>query len=203
MAKFSRFVQEAAQRGLIRVTKLENGQMEVDVAGDGRRSRRVGIRRRDAAPRPTLERGGESAEESAARRRPSWSRRPRTRPRARAARARRRRVGGAGRRRGALLAVARSAGQRAAARLAPAARAAAEPEMAGERLTRDEALSLLRRAVPSSLTSEDAAGARERRSPQGARAPGPRQRDARRALLPAHSSRRARRRRDRSPQARR
>src|SRR5690348_14083412 len=33
MAKFSRFVQEAAQRGLLTVTRLENGQIEVDVAG--------------------------------------------------------------------------------------------------------------------------------------------------------------------------
>src|SRR6478672_4818031 len=36
MAKFSRFAQEAAQRGLIRVTKLENGQMEIDMAGDAK-----------------------------------------------------------------------------------------------------------------------------------------------------------------------
>src|ERR671931_65428 len=32
MPKFSRFVQEAAQRGLIKLTRLENGQMEVDLA---------------------------------------------------------------------------------------------------------------------------------------------------------------------------
>ncbi|MBC8085852.1 MAG: NYN domain-containing protein [Phycisphaerae bacterium] len=31
MSKFSRFVQDAAQRGLLRTTKLENGQLEVDV----------------------------------------------------------------------------------------------------------------------------------------------------------------------------
>src|SRR6185312_8729813 len=35
MAKFSRFVTEAAQRGLLKLTKLENGQMEVDAAGEG------------------------------------------------------------------------------------------------------------------------------------------------------------------------
>src|SRR6185312_5447997 len=35
MAKFSRFVTEAAQRGLLKLTKLENGQMEVDVTADG------------------------------------------------------------------------------------------------------------------------------------------------------------------------
>src|SRR3712207_3789763 len=41
MAKFSRFVQEASHRGLVAVTKLENGQLEIDVpaagGGDGRR----------------------------------------------------------------------------------------------------------------------------------------------------------------------
>src|SRR5690242_16910367 len=35
MAKFSRFVTEAAQRGLLTLTKLENGQMEVDIVGGG------------------------------------------------------------------------------------------------------------------------------------------------------------------------
>jgi uncharacterized LabA/DUF88 family protein len=43
MAKFSRFVQEASHRGLVAVNKLENGQLEIDVpavagAGDGRRT---------------------------------------------------------------------------------------------------------------------------------------------------------------------
>ena len=66
MAKFSRFAQEAAQRGLIRVTKLENGQMEVDVATA--RPSRARHHPTEAAPRPRLERDGETAEESAARR---------------------------------------------------------------------------------------------------------------------------------------
>src|SRR5687767_15703037 len=35
-SKFSRFTQDAAERGLLKVTKLENGQLEVDVPdGDG------------------------------------------------------------------------------------------------------------------------------------------------------------------------
>lgn len=34
MPKFSRFVQDAAHRGLLRTTKLDNGQLEVDVALD-------------------------------------------------------------------------------------------------------------------------------------------------------------------------
>ncbi len=35
MAKFSKFCLEAAQRGLLKVTKLENGQLEVAPMGDG------------------------------------------------------------------------------------------------------------------------------------------------------------------------
>jgi len=151
MAKFSRFAQEAAQRGLIRVTKLENGQMEVDVA-DGKHV--ASASSSEAAPRPTLERSGESAEESAARR----SRRGR---------------GGRGRGRdrepraeGATSAATPPEGtphfspslespvSAPAASRAPAARTA-EPEMVGERLTRDEALSLLKRAVAELTTSED------------------------------------------------
>jgi uncharacterized LabA/DUF88 family protein len=150
MAKFSRFAQEAAQRGLIRVTKLENGQMEVDIAGDGKA---VASPPSEAAPRPTLERGGETAEESAARR----SRRGR---------------GGRGRGRereprpeGTAAVAAADGAAHFSPSLeapvtapvvthAPAARAA-EPEMVGERLTRDEALSLLRKAVAELTTSED------------------------------------------------
>jgi OST-HTH/LOTUS domain len=33
MSKFSRFCQEAAQRGLLTITKLENGQLEIDLPG--------------------------------------------------------------------------------------------------------------------------------------------------------------------------
>ncbi|MFN2397708.1 MAG: NYN domain-containing protein [Gemmatimonadaceae bacterium] len=73
MSKFSRFCQEAAQRGIIRITKLENGQMDVEpVEGaviprprtpavpaespepNGRRSRRGGRGRRDREPRIAL-----------------------------------------------------------------------------------------------------------------------------------------------------
>ena len=35
ISKFSRFCQEAAQRGLLTVTKLDNGQLEVDIPGTG------------------------------------------------------------------------------------------------------------------------------------------------------------------------
>ena len=161
MAKFSRFAQEAAQRGLIRVTKLENGQMEVDVAGDGKAvASGVAATPTEVAPRPRLEREGETAEESAARR----SRRGR---------------GGRGRGRerepraegttstatppegtqhfAPSLEAPVAAPLSAPAAPAPRAHAArtAEPEMVGERLTRDEALSLLRKAVAELTTSED------------------------------------------------
>ena len=65
MAKFSRFCQEAEKRGLLRITKLENGQMEVDVA-DGAPAPRAatpnvipaGERRADEAPRSRRGRRG-------------------------------------------------------------------------------------------------------------------------------------------------
>jgi uncharacterized protein (TIGR00288 family) len=156
MAKFSRFAQEAAQRGLIRVTKLENGQMEIDMAGDGKAAASLpASTSAEAAPRPTLERGGESADEGARRGR-----------RGRGGR------GGRGREREPRAESATAAAPTDAsahfspsletpvsappAAHIPSARAAAEPEMVGERLTRDEALSLLKRAVAELTTSEDA-----------------------------------------------
>jgi len=145
MAKFSRFAQEAAQRGLIRVTKLENGQMEVDIAGDGKVALLPASKSEGAA---TPERDG--ADDGARRGR-----------RGRGGR------GGRGREReprGESTAVATT---ESTAHFSPSleppveapaaviAAPAAEPEMTGERLTRDEALSLLRRAVSSLTTSED------------------------------------------------
>jgi uncharacterized LabA/DUF88 family protein len=157
MAKFSRFAQEAAQRGLIRVTKLENGQMEIDMAGDGKAVASLPASTSvEVAPRPTLERGGESSDDSARRGR-----------RGRGGR------GGRGREREPRVETAAAAATPTDAEVhfspsleapvtapaavhVPAARAAAEPEMVGERLTRDEALSLLKRAVAELTTSEDA-----------------------------------------------
>jgi uncharacterized LabA/DUF88 family protein len=159
MAKFSRFAQEAAQRGLIRVTKLENGQMEVDVADGKAAASSSASSSSEATPRLAVDRGTETAEESAARR----SRRGR---------------GGRGRGRdreprGASEATTSSvtppegtahfspsleapvSAPPAERAPAPAARAAAEPEMVGERLTRDEALTLLKKAVAELTTSED------------------------------------------------
>jgi hypothetical protein len=146
MAKFSRFAQEAAQRGLIRVTKLENGQMEVDIAGDGKVALLPASKSEASAAAPERE----GADDSARRGR-----------RGRGGR------GGRGREReprpeGAAAVTVESEAHFSPSLEAPvvapaAAHAAppAEPEMTGERLTRDEALSLLRRAVSSLTTSED------------------------------------------------
>jgi len=156
MAKFSRFAQEAAQRGLIRVTKLENGQMEVDIGGDGKAVVSLpASASTEAAPRPTLERGGESADDSARRGRRGRGGRGRGRerePRAESAAA----VAAAPANGAAHFSPSLESPVSAPAAVnVPAARAAAEPEMVGERLTRDEALTLLKRAVAELTTSED------------------------------------------------
>jgi uncharacterized protein (TIGR00288 family) len=127
-SKFSRFTQEAAERGLLRVTKLENGQLEVDVPdGDGARVARA------VEPAEPRERRED---------RPS-------RGRTREERGRGRR-GGRGRDRDR---EPRVAEQRVDAASAPPSEAPA-PDVArdgigvaGERLTRDEAFDLVRRAV--------------------------------------------------------
>jgi len=125
MAKFSRFVTEAAQRGLLTLTKLENGQMEVDIVGGGAAAAAPPAPRA-AAPNGLPEERANGTEETARRGR---------------------RGRGRGRDRN------RGAPATGAAREAPAAPPAAEPaqtpagEMTGERLTRDEALDLVHRAV--------------------------------------------------------
>jgi uncharacterized protein (TIGR00288 family) len=62
ISKFSRFTQEAAERGLLKVTKLENGQLEVDVPElDGARPAARPAQRaaaETAEPRAREERGG-------------------------------------------------------------------------------------------------------------------------------------------------
>ncbi|HJU69335.1 MAG TPA: NYN domain-containing protein [Gemmatimonadaceae bacterium] len=140
-SKFSRFTQEAAERGLLKMTKLENGQLEIDVPdGDGVR------------PAPRASEGESRARED----------RPRGRGREERGRGRR---GGRGRDRER---EPRTEEPRVETPAAPAA-APAEPVTAsaaseerrpetvdiardgigtgGERLTRDEAFDLVRRAV--------------------------------------------------------
>ncbi|HEX5178631.1 MAG TPA: NYN domain-containing protein [Gemmatimonadaceae bacterium] len=126
MAKFSRFVTEAAQRGLLKLTKLENGQMEVDAAGEGAAAAAPAAPRA-SAPNGLTEERANGTEETARRGR---------------------RGRGRGRDRN------RGAPAPAAARDAHLAPPMAEPvaapptaEMTGERLTREEALDLVQRAV--------------------------------------------------------
>jgi uncharacterized LabA/DUF88 family protein len=130
MAKFSRFVTEAAQRGLLKLTKLENGQMEVDVTADGAAAAAAASPPRAATPNGTPEGERTNGTEESARR------------------GRRGRGRGRDRNRGA------PAGAGAAAHAGHVAPPLAEPvvapptpEMTGERLTRDEALDLVQRAV--------------------------------------------------------
>jgi len=126
MAKFSRFVTEAAQRGLLTLTKLENGQMEVDIVGGGAAAAAPAAPRA-AAPNGLPEERANGTEETARR-------------------GRRGRGRGRDRNRGA---PATGAAREAHPAPPPAAEPAQPPagEMTGERLTRDEALDLVHRAV--------------------------------------------------------
>jgi uncharacterized protein (TIGR00288 family) len=136
-SKFSRFTQEAAERGLLKMTKLENGQLEIDVPdGDG------------ARPAARAEPGEARARED----------RPRGRGREERGRGRR---GGRGRDRER---EPRAEEPRVETPVAAATDAAEVPATeerrpeavdiardgigtGGERLTRDEAFDLVRRAV--------------------------------------------------------
>jgi uncharacterized LabA/DUF88 family protein len=178
-SKFSKFCQEAAAKGLLTVTKLENGQLEVDAPKGGApapvaapRPVETGAPVDEAEPRRSRGRGrgrGRGRDERAPReeRGPREERRPREeRP-----------------------PVETSFLERAEAEAAPAAPARVEPPreergrgdrgraergrepavarseraeaigISGERLTRDEAFGLVRRAVESLTTGEDAARA--------------------------------------------
>ena len=140
-SKFSRFTQEAAERGLLKMTKLENGQLEIDIPeGDGVR------------PAPRASDGEPRARED----------RPRGRGREERGRGRR---GGRGRDREReprteeprVEAPAAAVAATEAVAAAPAPVEDRRPEAVdiardgigtgGERLTRDEAFDLVRRAV--------------------------------------------------------
>ncbi|MGI8496117.1 MAG: NYN domain-containing protein [Gemmatimonadaceae bacterium] len=174
MAKFSRFVQEAAQRGLLRANKLENGQMEVDLA-DGATvapTDHAAARRepRPEAPRedrpPTRE--GATAGVSGGGRDRGRRGRGRDRGRERPPRPAEARADAPAAPDGfsppldaPVTAPLSQAAPRAEALPAPARPAVAgEPEMTGERLTRTEALDLLRQSVARlGLGPEDVARA--------------------------------------------
>ena len=162
MSKFSRFCQEAAHRGLIQVTKLENGQLEVAPPSG------------DAPARAATSGAGDAAADASADEAP------------REGRSRRGRRGGRGRKRGgaseqgaeAQAVATEATGEAAAVEAAPveAEPAAEAPKPArhprapkaarvevdetigveGLRLTRDEAMALVRSAVAAVAPGEDA-----------------------------------------------
>jgi hypothetical protein len=135
MSKFSRFVTEAAHKGLLTLTKLENGQLEVGPPGAAARSLPAGQEGTEShAPRAAAAEEGESTE-----------------------RPRRGRRGGRGRDRAgrgprATAVIAPSVdeyepAQRESSRPAAAAANGDEIGSSGLRLTREEAFNLVRLAV--------------------------------------------------------
>ncbi|MDO8501222.1 MAG: NYN domain-containing protein [Gemmatimonadaceae bacterium] len=171
-AKFSLFVSEAAKRGLLTVTKLENGQLEVDVpragssglpAGQGTPAAPAasGV----AAAAPAAEEGDDQDRARRGRRggrgRGREDRGSReTKPDAAAAPAAPQETVAAAEPK---LRTAAPAPQPAARRAAPAV-AADGIGASGLRLTRDEAFDLVRRAVASAATGDKVAPAAKVRS---------------------------------------
>jgi hypothetical protein len=151
-SKFSKFTQEAVQRGLLSVNKLENGQLEVDVPQSGGRPA--------DAPAPLTatariieprEERGEGPERAGRRGR-------------RGGRGRGREDRGGTESRPPVMAVDGDQAPQAAepheepARRdepVPAAASGGDIGLSGERLTRDEAFDLVRRAIQSLTASED------------------------------------------------
>ncbi|HYC50866.1 MAG TPA: NYN domain-containing protein [Gemmatimonadaceae bacterium] len=133
ISKFSKFCQEAAAKGLLSVRRMENGQLEVDIAGAQNNDAPPGIGDEDA-PRP-LEVADERGE------RPD-------RGRSRRGRGGRGRGGRDREPAGRSVATPSSSMPTQAEPGAPSEPAAAVgPGLGGERLTRDEAFDLVRRAV--------------------------------------------------------
>ena len=159
ISKFSRFCQEAAQRGLLSVTKLDNGQLEVDLPGTAvhTETRASGLGEAHAMKAaPAAETEGAATSEERGRR----SRRGRGRGREREEREPReprvpreprepREPAEPRETPDAVAVVAEREAPPAEPAPAPEARPGAEPSIgaAGERLTRAEAFDLLRRAV--------------------------------------------------------
>jgi len=136
ISKFSKFCQEAASKGLLSVRRLENGQLEVDIAGvlpaeSTPSSDPVDARPVDAAadrpPGGRSRRGGRGG-----RGRGGRDREPRP----------------------AVAGVPAATPTSSPAQMSPAPRPVEETGSTGLRLTRDEAFDLLRRAVASLVTDD-------------------------------------------------
>jgi uncharacterized protein (TIGR00288 family) len=154
-AKFSRFCQDAAQRGLLRVTKLENGQLEVGPAGTPAAVVAAPTRGADApavAEKTAEEREGREGRSRRGRRGGRGGRDRDDRPR----------TGEAAAPGAEATPVAASAPTPAAvAVVAVADLPPVDPSIgvSGERLSRDEAFDLVRRAVAEVATVDAAAPA--------------------------------------------
>ncbi|MFN9577579.1 MAG: NYN domain-containing protein, partial [Gemmatimonadota bacterium] len=141
-SKFSRFVTEAASKGLVVLTKLENGQLEVSPPGGEPASGGATATGEGREPR-------EEREEREGRGRRSRRGRGRGRDRADGAP----RVEGVA----ADPADATDAAEAVTAERRPSAPTPSDDiGLSGERLTRDEALALVRRAVEAIVTGDDA-----------------------------------------------
>ncbi len=142
-SKFSKFVQDAAARGLVTLTKLENGQLEVGMPAGGAKPAATPA---GAAPAPAAERPESGGEERGGRRG---------------------RRGGRGRGRGGRGAETPqlelegdgAPAEKPAEQPAPAAKPAGGIGSSGERLTRNEAFDLVRRAIETLTTSEESVAA--------------------------------------------
>jgi uncharacterized protein (TIGR00288 family) len=142
MSKFSRFVQDAAGKGLLSVSKLENGQLEIDLPAGA------------ASPAPASQRTESPA--------PAAEREPRERDEE-GGRPRRGRRGRGGRGRDRDDRPREPRPEMAAVEAAPAERPPETPRpsedgigTSGERLTRQEAFDLVRRTVNSMATDDTA-----------------------------------------------
>jgi uncharacterized protein (TIGR00288 family) len=147
MAKFSRFCQEAAQRGLLTVTKLENGQLEVGPgAGAAPRAEAAPAADKDKPETREEREGREGGRSRRGRRGRGRDRDREDRPRAEAA---------------APSAAAEPAPVAAAEPVVEEPPMPADPSIgqSGVRLSRDEAFDLVRRAVGEVATVDDPAQA--------------------------------------------
>ena len=154
MSKFSRFVQEAHQRGLLSMTKLENGQLEIGLPAQ---LPAVAETRAPAELEPAETEHAAAQPEGAARPREAEGSEEREE---RGRRGRRGRGRGRGRdreERGRAPAPAASPDLPTPLRLAEEPIAPTEEGIgvAGERLTRNEAFDLVRRAVETLTTDDD------------------------------------------------
>ncbi|MGE5099331.1 MAG: NYN domain-containing protein [Deltaproteobacteria bacterium] len=158
ISKFSRFCQEAAQKGLLSVTKLDNGQLEVDLPNAAPATETRTMRGESPAPSDTAETGAAGEDRG---------------PR----RSRRGRGGGRGREREPRIAAAAPAPTTRESETpvsTPLIQPAAQLEFAaesrpagdgagsnGERLTRSEAFDLVRRAVNELVSGDESVRASE------------------------------------------